>query len=56
MQRMKTIHHSQLDMELLKKGAEYNELPHTYVIFICDFDPFGAKKYCYTYESCCKEL
>ncbi len=48
-------YHSQLDMELLERGARYAELPHTYVIFICDFDPFGAGKYCYTYESICRE-
>ena len=48
-------YHSQLDMELLERGSRYTELPHTYVIFICDFDPFGAGKYCYIYESICKE-
>lgn len=39
---------SQMDMELLHMGVPYEELPDTYVIFICDFDPFGRKKYCYT--------
>lgn len=34
---------SQIDMELLLKGSNYDELPNTYVIFICDFDPFGQK-------------
>lgn len=49
-------YHSQLDMELLEKGADYSELPPTYVIFICDFDPFCAQKYCYSFESRCSEL
>lgn len=46
---------SQIDMDLLLSGAEYSELPDTYVIFICDFDPFGQGKYCYTYKSRCLE-
>ena len=33
-------YHSQMDMELLETGHEYKELPKTYVIFVCDFDPF----------------
>ena len=53
--RRSRYYHSQLDMELLDRGLKYSSLPHTYVIFICDFDPFGAKKYCYTFESRCRE-
>lgn len=48
-------YHSQLDMELLLSGKEYKELPAAYVIFICDFDPFGGKKYQYTFQNCCLE-
>ena len=48
-------YHSQIDMELLQSGAGYTELPDTYVIFICDFDPFGERKYCYTFEQRCQE-
>ncbi len=48
-------YHSQIDMELLFSGADYSELPDTYVIFICDFDLFGEGKYCYTFEQRCKE-
>jgi predicted transposase/invertase (TIGR01784 family) len=29
-------------------GMDYEELPDCYVIFICDFDPVGLKKYRYT--------
>ena len=39
---------SQMDMEMLLTGEDYTELPNTYVIFICDFDPFGKDKYRYT--------
>lgn len=41
-------YHSQVDMELLGTGIDYEELPTAYVIFICDFDPFGLKKFRYT--------
>ena len=49
-------YHSQIDMELLQSGARYSELPDTYVIFICDFDPFGEEKYCYTFDNKCDEV
>lgn len=48
-------YHSHMDMELLEKGMDYEFLPGSYVIFICDFDPFGEEKYCYTFENRCLE-
>lgn len=48
-------YHSQMDMELLLRGHSYEELPDSFVIFICDFDPFGEKKYQYTFENRCIE-
>lgn len=53
--RRSRYYHSQLDMELLLSGEDYTELPDTYVIFICDFDPFGKGRYCYTFENRCLE-
>ena len=41
-------YHSQIDMELLSTGIDYEKLPESYVIFICDFDPIGLGKYKYT--------
>lgn len=49
-------YHSQIDMELIRSGEDYTELPDVYVIFICDFDPFGQSKYCYTFANQCLEL
>ena len=43
-------------METLLTGIDYEELPDTYVIFICDFDPFGKGKYRYTKRTICKEV
>ena len=48
-------YHSQMDMELLFSGADYEVLPDSYVIFICNFDPFGRKRYCYTFRNKCQE-
>ena len=48
-------YHSQIDMECLTQGAAYDELPNTFVIFVCDFDPFDRELYCYTFRSECQE-
>ena len=48
-------YHGQIDMEILLSGLSYKELPDTYVIFICDFDPYGKGKYRYTRRAICKE-
>ena len=32
-----------------------DKLPDTYMIFICYFDPFGLKRYCYSFEYLCLE-
>ena len=48
-------YHGKIDMELLLIGSDYTELPEVYVIFICDFDPFGKKKYRYTFTKQCEE-
>ena len=33
----------------------YNDLPETYVIFICDFDPFGEGRHIYSFTNRCAE-
>ena len=43
-------YHSQMVMEALASGDDYETLPDTFVIFICDFD-----LYCYTFGNECKE-
>ena len=48
-------YHAQMDTELLLAGRNYEELPDVYVIFICDYDPFGDGKYMYTVTSLLKE-
>ena len=48
-------YHSQMVMEALASGEDYETLPDTVVIFVCDFDPFGERLYCYTFGNECKE-
>ena len=48
-------YHSQIDMDLLTVGKEYIDLPKAYIIFICDFDPFGRGRYRYTFRHQCQE-
>jgi predicted transposase/invertase (TIGR01784 family) len=56
LQKRARYYHSQIDMEVLLAGVSYKELPDTYVIFICDFDPFGEGKYRYTKRAVCEEM
>ena len=48
-------YHSQMVMEYLDSGEEYETIPDTFVIFVCDFDPFGQGLYCYTFRNECQE-
>ena len=48
-------YHSQIVMEALESGEDYDTLPATFVIFVCDFDPFDKKLYCYTFRNICEE-
>ena len=45
-----------LDAKILPSGAkDYNQLKNSYVIFICQFDPFGMDKCFYSFEERCLE-
>ena len=48
-------YHDQIDMDALLAGDSYENLPDTYVIFICDFDPFGDGLYRYSTGMVCEE-
>lgn len=45
----------QMDVAALEPGTDFRELPQSYIIFICTFDPFGKGLYCYTYLPVCQE-
>ncbi len=38
------------------RWTDYEYLPESYVIFICDYDPLGYNKYIYTMNTHCEEL
>ncbi len=46
---------SMMDLDLLEKGVQYNELKHSFVVFLCLFDPFRHKRQKYTFERKCIE-
>ena len=48
-------YHDQIDMDALLTGNSYEDLPDTYVIFICDFDPFVDGLYRYSTGTYCEE-
>jgi len=39
----------------LRAGDDYQDLKPLYVIFICNFDPFGQELYRYTFSMQCEE-
>lgn len=44
-----------IDLNAIEKGADYSELPKSFVIFICTFDAFGRGRWRYTFEDFCRE-
>ena len=46
---------SMIDLNTLEKGADYLELPDSFVIFICTFDCFGLGLPVYTFCNQCEE-
>lgn len=46
---------STIDINILKPGVDYINLRKTYVIFICNFDPFERNRCIYTFENVCRE-
>lgn len=48
-------YHSEMDGYQIKRGADFENLGHNIVIFVCTFDPFGKGESIYTVKSYCKE-
>ena len=46
---------SVLDISILNPGHDYSELRKTFVIFICNYDPFERGRIIYTFENVCRE-
>lgn len=46
-----------IDAPLLKSGERgFDKMNPLYIIIICNYDLYGKKKYCYTFENQCKEV
>lgn len=48
-------HQAEIDMSSLKPGQDFQDLNPNIIVFICTFDPFGRKRYRYTFEQRCVE-
>lgn len=46
---------SMLDTDNLLKGQHYSQLPESFIIFICSYDPFGLGLPIYTFQNRCNE-
>ncbi len=44
-----------MDVRALEKGKPYDFLPESYIVFLCDFDPFAIARPAYTFEVTCRE-
>ena len=45
-----------IDLDLLQKGADYDSLNHSLVIFICTFDPFDEDRSIYRFRNVCQQI
>ena len=46
---------SVIDINVLPPGVDYKKLSRSYVLFICNYDPFERDRYLYTFENRCVE-
>jgi len=44
-----------LDQTFFPTGADYNEMRKSFVIFICNYDPFKEGRYIYTFQNRCDQ-
>ena len=49
-------HQAEMDKSSLKPKEDFNNLKPSYIIFICNYDPFNRNLYRYTFEHRCLEL
>lgn len=49
------FYHAIIDSRSLKSGEDFGKLKNVYVIFICNYDPFGCDRMQYTIKNMCVE-
>ena len=53
--RRTRFYQSMIDIRAIEKGADYKTLKKSYVIFICNYDPFKKNRYVYSFSNRCDE-
>lgn len=53
--RRMRYYQAMLDITFLPSGVDYNKMNKSYVIFICNFDPYGEERYIYTFQNRCDQ-
>ena len=53
--RRMRYYQSMIDVRVLEKGQDYKKLKKSFVIFICNYDPYGKNRYIYTFRNRCDE-
>ena len=53
--RRMRYYQSIIDLHVLSPGADYSNLNTSYIIFICNYDPYNLGRYVYTFENRCLE-
>ena len=53
--RRARMYSSLIDVNLMTRGMEFHNLIESYVIFLCEFDPFDRDRYIYKFSSMCEE-
>ena len=49
------FYQSMIDIRVLEKGQDYKKLKKSFIIFICNYDPYGRSRYIYTFRNRCDE-
>ena len=49
------FYQSMIDIRVLEKGQNYRKLKKSFIIFICNYDPYGKSRYIYTFRNRCDE-
>lgn len=44
-----------IDLNIIRRGEDYDKLKKSFIIFICTYDPFGKGRYIYTFDQTAKE-
>ena len=53
--RRMRYYQAMLDVTFFPAGTDYTRIRKSYVIFICNYDPFGKDRYIYTFQNRCDE-